>query len=212
MVKRIRAHISLSNEHVYECDIEKLVDEIIDETNDYDELIHSDEYPECNYSTNRLLAERTLMMSYFAFMFTVLPPKERNFHTIIDIIRMSTDVDGEDKCNNIIEYIFHGMEYWLNNTVPIATDLVSDESILEDYYNEFRKCPPDDAQKRLGRFSIEKYKEYKKLCVNVYSKDIFDSFYSRIVCYCISNCCMKINTGYHSRRVSKHIVHKSRQD
>lgn len=98
-------------------------------------------------------AERLLYTAYIAMMYTVSPPEEWNFATLIDMINCSECREEDETFQNAIDIQFSMVEKWLNQ------QLDEEENLGE--FEAMREISPTKEQMSIGSFAIKQYKAYK---------------------------------------------------
>ncbi len=98
-------------------------------------------------------AERLLYTAYIAMMYTVSPPEEWNFATLIDMINCSECREEDETFQNAIDIQFSMVEKWLNQ------QLDEEENLGE--FEAMREISPTKEQMSIGSFAVKQYKAYK---------------------------------------------------
>ena len=75
-------------------------------------------------------AERLLYTAYIAMMYTVSPPEEWNFATLIDMINCSECREEDETFQNAIDIQFSMVEKWLNQQLDEEENLGEFEAML----------------------------------------------------------------------------------
>ena len=99
-------------------------------------------------------AEKLLYTAYIAMIFTINPPEEQNFETLIEMINSSECREDDETFQNAIDRLFAFIECWINDDFPNDVEIS----------NEFQKMKanqPNEEQKRLGAFACKQYHAYK---------------------------------------------------
>lgn len=107
-------------------------------------------------------AERLLYTAYIAMMYTVSPPEEWNFATLIDMINCSECREEDETFQNAIDIQFSMVEKWLNQ------QLDEEENLGE--FEAMREISPTKEQMSIGSFAIKQYKAYKLAAGDICSK------------------------------------------
>lgn len=123
-------------------------------------------------------SEKLLYTAYIAMIFTMSPPKERNFETLIDMINFSECREDDETFKNTIDRQFEFVECWINNDFP------DDIEICEDYQKIRDTCEPTEEQKRLGAFACKQFHAYK-LAAGKTAKSILISCSTRLAPFAI---------------------------
>ena len=111
-------------------------------------------------------AERLLYTAYIAMMYTVSPPEEWNFATLIDMINCSECREEDETFQNAIDIQFSMVEKWLNQ------QLDEEENLGE--FEAMREISPTKEQMSIGSFAIKQYKAYKLAAGVVCSKRLLN--------------------------------------
>ena len=122
-------------------------------------------------------AEKLLYTAYIAMIFTMSPPEERNFETLIEMINNSECREDDEEFKNSIDQQFEFLEHWLENDFP-------DDYVLSDTYNEIKQSVPDEEQRRIGAFALKQFKAYK-LAAGKTAKSILISCSTRLAPFAI---------------------------
>lgn len=123
-------------------------------------------------------AERLLYTAYIAMMYTVSPPEEWNFATLIDMINCSECREEDETFQNAIDIQFSMVEKWLNQ------QLDEEENLGE--FEAMREISPTKEQMSIGSFAIKQYKAYK-LAAGKTAKSILISCSARLACFSINS-------------------------
>ncbi len=121
-------------------------------------------------------AEKLLYTAYIAMIFTMSPPEEWNFETLIEMINNSECREDDEEFKNSIDQQFEFLEHWLNGDVD---DYASSET-----YDEIREYTPNAEQRRLGAFAVKQFKAYK-LAAGKTAKSILISCSTRLAPFAI---------------------------
>ena len=111
-------------------------------------------------------AERLLYTAYIAMMYTVSPPEEWNFATLIDMINCSECREEDETFQNAIDIQFSMVEKWLNQ------QLDEEENLGE--FEAMREISPTKEQMSIGSFAVKQYKAYKLAAGVVCSKRLLN--------------------------------------
>ena len=111
-------------------------------------------------------AERLLYTAYIAMMYTVSPPEEWNFATLIDMINCSECREEDETFQNAIDIQFSMVEKWLNQQLDEEEDLGEFEAM--------REISPTKEQMSIGSFAVKQYKAYKLAAGVVCSKRLLN--------------------------------------
>ena len=122
-------------------------------------------------------AEKLLYTAYIAMIFTMSPPEERNFETLIEMINNSECREDDEEFKNSIDQQFEFLEHWLSGDFP-------DDYELSDTYAEIRESTPDEEQRRIGAFALKQFKAYK-LAAGKTAKSILISCSTRLAPFAI---------------------------
>lgn len=123
-------------------------------------------------------AERLLYTAYIAMMYTVSPPEEWNFATLIDMINCSECREEDETFQNAIDIQFSMVEKWLNQQLDEEEDLGEFEAM--------REISPTKEQMSIGSFAVKQYKAYK-LAAGKTAKSILISCSARLACFSINS-------------------------
>ena len=122
-------------------------------------------------------AEKLLYTAYIAMIFTINPPEEQNFETLIEMINSSECREDDETFQNAIDRLFAFIECWINDDFPNNVEIS----------NEFQKMKanqPNEEQKRLGAFACKQYHAYK-LAAGKTAKSILISCSTRLAPFAI---------------------------
>jgi type IV secretion system protein VirD4 len=122
-------------------------------------------------------AEKLLYTAYIAMIFTINPPEEQNFETLIEMINSSECREDDETFQNAIDRLFAFIECWINDDFPNDVEIS----------NEFQKMKanqPNEEQKRLGAFACKQYHAYK-LAAGKTAKSILISCSTRLAPFAI---------------------------
>lgn len=122
-------------------------------------------------------AEKLLYTAYIAMIFTVSPPEERNFETLIEMINTSECREDDETFKNSIDQQFEFLEHWIEDDFP-------DDYEMSEAYNDIKSGKPNEEQKRIGAFAIKQYKAYK-LAAGKTAKSILISCSTRLAPFAI---------------------------
>lgn len=123
-------------------------------------------------------AERLLYTAYITMMYTVSPPEEWNFATLIDMINCSECREEDETFQNAIDIQFSMVEKWLNQ------QLDEEENLGE--FEAMREISPTKEQMSIGSFAVKQYKAYK-LAAGKTAKSILISCSARLSCFSINS-------------------------
>lgn len=123
-------------------------------------------------------AERLLYTAYIAMMYTVSPPEEWNFATLIDMINCSECREDDETFQNAIDIQFTMVEKWINQQLDEEEDLGEFEGM--------REISPTEEQISIGSFAVKQYKAYK-LAAGKTAKSILISCSARLACFSINS-------------------------
>lgn len=152
-----------------EQDILKFVEVLIRNTNGSGEQKNEDFWTK---------AERLLYTAYIAMMYTLSPPEEWNFATLIDMINCSECREDDETFQNAIDIQFAMVEKWLNQQIDPNEDLGE--------FSGMRELSPTEEQKAIGSFAVKQYKAYK-LAAGKTAKSILISCSARLACFSINS-------------------------
>lgn len=99
-------------------------------------------------------AEKLLYTAYIAMIFTINPPEEQNFETLIEMINSSECREDDETFQNAIDRLFVFVECWINDDFP-------DDMEISSEFQEMKANQPNEEQKRLGAFACKQYHAYK---------------------------------------------------
>lgn len=99
-------------------------------------------------------AEKLLYTAYIAMIFTINPPEEQNFETLIEMINSSECREDDETFQNAIDRLFAFIECWINDDFPNDVEISSE-------FQEMKANQPNEEQKRLGAFACKQYHAYK---------------------------------------------------
>ena len=122
-------------------------------------------------------AEKLLYTSYIAMIFTINPPEEQNFETLIEMINSSECREDDETFQNAIDRLFAFIECWINDDFPNDVEISSE-------FQEMKANQPNEEQKRLGAFACKQYHAYK-LAAGKTAKSILISCSTRLAPFAI---------------------------
>lgn len=122
-------------------------------------------------------AEKLLYTAYIAMIFTINPPEEQNFETLIEMINSSECREDDETFQNAIDWLFAFIECWIND------DFLNDAEISNEF-QEMKANQPNEEQKRLGAFACKQYHAYK-LAAGKTAKSILISCSTRLAPFAI---------------------------
>lgn len=99
-------------------------------------------------------AEKLLYTAYIAMIFTINPPEEQNFETLIEMINSSECREDDETFQNAIDRLFAFIECWINDDFPNDVEISNE-------FQEMKANQPNEEQKRLGAFACKQYHAYK---------------------------------------------------
>ena len=99
-------------------------------------------------------AEKLLYTAYIAMIFTINPPEEQNFETLIEMINSSECREDDETFQNAIDRLFAFIECWINDDFP-------NDAEISNEFQEMKANQPNEEQKRLGAFACKQYHAYK---------------------------------------------------
>ena len=99
-------------------------------------------------------AEKLLYTAYIAMIFTINPPEEQNFETLIEMINSSECREDDETFQNAIDRLFAFIECWINDDFP-------NDAEISNEFQEMKANQPNEEQKRLGAFACKQYYAYK---------------------------------------------------
>lgn len=122
-------------------------------------------------------AEKLLYTAYIAMIFTINPPEEQNFETLIEMINSSECREDDETFQNAIDRLFAFIECWINADFPNDVEISSE-------FQEMKANQPNEEQKRLGAFACKQYHAYK-LAAGKTAKSILISCSTRLAPFAI---------------------------
>lgn len=122
-------------------------------------------------------AEKLLYTAYIAMIFTINPPEEQNFETLIEMINSSECREDDETFQNAIDRLFAFIECWINDDFPNDMEINSE-------FQEMKANQPNEEQKRLGAFACKQYHAYK-LAAGKTAKSILISCSTRLAPFAI---------------------------
>lgn len=122
-------------------------------------------------------AEKLLYTAYIAMIFTINPPEEQNFETLIEMINSSECREDDETFQNAIDRLFVFVECWINDDFP-------DDMEISSEFQEMKANQPNEEQKRLGAFACKQYHAYK-LAAGKTAKSILISCSTRLAPFAI---------------------------
>ena len=122
-------------------------------------------------------AEKLLYTAYIAMIFTINPPEEQNFETLIEMINSSECREDDETFQNAIDRLFAFIECWINDDFPNDAEISSE-------FQEMKANQPNEEQKRLGAFACKQYHAYK-LAAGKTAKSILISCSTRLAPFAI---------------------------
>ena len=122
-------------------------------------------------------AEKLLYTAYIAMIFTINPPEEQNFETLIEMINSSECREDDETFQNAIDRLFAFIECWINDDFPNDVEISNE-------FQEMKANQPNEEQKRLGAFACKQYHAYK-LGAGKTSKSILISCSTRLAPFAI---------------------------
>ncbi len=122
-------------------------------------------------------AEKLLYTAYIAMIFTINPPEEQNFETLIEMINSSECREDDETFQNAIDRLFAFIECWINDDFPNDVEISNE-------FQEMKANQPNEEQKRLGAFACKQYHAYK-LAAGKTAKSILISCSTRIAPFAI---------------------------
>ena len=122
-------------------------------------------------------AEKLLYTAYIAMIFTINPPEEQNFETLIEMINSSECREDDETFQNAIDRLFAFIECWINDDFPNDMEISSE-------FQEMKANQPNEEQKRLGAFACKQYHAYK-LAAGKTAKSILISCSTRLAPFAI---------------------------
>jgi DNA invertase Pin-like site-specific DNA recombinase len=112
-------------------------------------------------------AEKLLYTAYIAMIFTINPPEEQNFETLIEMINSSECREDDETFQNAIDRLFAFIECWINDDFP-------NDAEISNEFQEMKANQPNEEQKRLGAFACKQYHAYKLAAGVVCSKRLLN--------------------------------------
>ena len=122
-------------------------------------------------------AEKLLYTAYIAMIFTINPPEEQNFETLIEMINSSECREDDETFQNAIDRLFAFIECWINDDFPNDVE-------ISNGFQEMKANQPNEEQKRLGAFACKQYHAYK-LAAGKTAKSILISCSTRLAPFAI---------------------------
>ena len=122
-------------------------------------------------------AEKLLYTAYIAMIFTINPPEEQNFETLIEMINSSECREDDETFQNAIDRLFAFIECWINDDFP-------NDAEISNEFQEMKANQPNKEQKRLGAFACKQYHAYK-LAAGKTAKSILISCSTRLAPFAI---------------------------
>ena len=122
-------------------------------------------------------AEKLLYTAYIAMIFTINPPEEQNFETLIEMIHSSECREDDETFQNAIDRLFAFIECWINDDFPNDVEISNE-------FQEMKANQPNEEQKRLGAFACKQYHAYK-LAAGKTAKSILISCSTRLAPFAI---------------------------
>ena len=122
-------------------------------------------------------AEKLLYTAYIAMIFTINPPEEQNFETLIEMINSSECREDDETFQNAIDRLFAFIECWINDDFPNDVEISNE-------FQEMKANQPNEEQKRLGAFACKQYYAYK-LAAGKTAKSILISCSTRLAPFAI---------------------------
>ena len=122
-------------------------------------------------------AEKLLYTAYIAMIFTINPPEEQNFETLIEMINSSECREDDETFQNAIDRLFAFIECWINDDFPNDVEISNE-------FQEMKAHQPNEEQKRLGAFACKQYHAYK-LAAGKTAKSILISCSTRLAPFAI---------------------------
>lgn len=122
-------------------------------------------------------AEKLLYTAYIAMIFTVDPPAEQNFETLIDMINASECREDDETFKNAMDRLFEFIECWISGEYP-------DDMEISEQLAYMKEHQPNEEQKRLGAFACKQYHAYK-LAAGKTAKSILISCSTRLAPFSI---------------------------
>lgn len=122
-------------------------------------------------------AEKLLYTAYIAMIFTINPPAEQNFETLIEMINSSECREDDETFKNAMDRLFEFIECWIGGEYP-------DDMEISSEFQEMKANKPNEEQKRLGAFACKQYHAYK-LAAGKTAKSILISCSTRLAPFAI---------------------------
>ena len=122
-------------------------------------------------------AEKLLYTAYIAMIFTINPPEEQNFETLIEMINSSECREDDETFQNAIDRLFAFIECWINDDFPNDVEISNE-------FQEMKANHPNEEQKQLGAFACKQYHAYK-LAAGKTAKSILISCSTRLAPFAI---------------------------
>ena len=122
-------------------------------------------------------AEKLLYTAYIAMIFTINPPAERNFETLIEMINSSECREDDETFKNAMDRLFEFIECWIGGEYPDGYEISNEFLYMKDK-------EPTEEQKRLGAFACKQYHAYK-LAAGKTAKSILISCSTRLAPFAI---------------------------
>ena len=122
-------------------------------------------------------AEKLLYTAYIAMIFTINPPEEQNFETLIEMINSSECREDDETFQNAIDRLFAFIECWINDDFP-------NDMEISNEFQDMKANQPNEEQKRLGAFACKQYHAYK-LAAGKTAKSILISCSTRLAPFAI---------------------------
>ena len=122
-------------------------------------------------------AEKLLYTAYIAMIFTINPPEEQNFETLIEMINSSECREDDETFQNAIDRLFAFIECWINDDFP-------NDAEISNEFQEMKANQPNEEQRRLGAFACKQYHAYK-LAAGKTAKSILISCSTRLAPFAI---------------------------
>lgn len=77
-------------------------------------------------------AEKLLYTAYIAMIFTINPPKERNFETLIEMINSSECREDDETFKNAMDRLFEFIECWIGGEYPDGYEISNEFLYMKD--------------------------------------------------------------------------------
>lgn len=84
-------------------------------------------------------AEKLLYTAYIAMIFTINPPEEQNFETLIEMINSSECREDDETFQNAIDRLFAFIECWINDDFP-------NDAEISNEFQEMKANQPNEEQ------------------------------------------------------------------